>query len=111
MPEVSIPEVVAAAASEVGVTRPMSVYVDDMNAQFGRMRMCHMFADTHAELVRMAGLIELAGRHIQNPGTSREHFDVCRSKRALAVENGAKEVTMRELALWFRRNREHRGLD
>lgn len=33
------------------------VYVDDMYAQFGRMKMCHMIADTTTELNAMADSI------------------------------------------------------
>ena len=75
----------------------MAVYVDDMKCRFGRMIMCHMIADTSAELLVMADAIGVAHKWIQKPGTWREHFDVTLSKRALAVELGAKEVSQREL--------------
>jgi len=75
----------------------MSVYVDDMNAKFGRMVMCHMVADSTEELNQMADAIGVARRWIQSPGTHREHYDVCLEKRALAVKHGAKELTWREL--------------
>lgn len=77
----------------------MSVYVDDMEAPYGRMVMCHMVADTHDELVEMADRIGVPRRWIQNAGTYREHFDVSKEKRALAVAAGAIEVSQRELAL------------
>ena len=32
----------------------MAVYIDDMNAKYGRMTMCHMIADTDKELREMA---------------------------------------------------------
>ena len=32
----------------------MAVYIDDMNAKYGRMTMCHMIADTDEELRKMA---------------------------------------------------------
>ncbi len=35
----------------------MTVYVDDMEAEFGNMIMCHMIADTHDELIAMADAI------------------------------------------------------
>lgn len=75
----------------------MSVYVDDMQAGFGRMKMCHMIADSTAELLAMADEIGVARRWIQKAGTPHEHFDVCLAKRRLAVAHGAKEITQREL--------------
>lgn len=74
----------------------MTVYVDDMRASFGRMKMCHMGAGTTEELLAMADAIGVARKWIQSPGTWKEHFDISLSKRALAVQNGAVEVTMRQ---------------
>ena len=76
----------------------MSVYVDDMAAPFGRMLMCHMIADTHAELVEIAERIGVRRKWIQQAGTAQEHFDICQAMRAKAVQLGAIEITMRELA-------------
>lgn len=77
----------------------MAVYVDDMEAPYRGMVMCHMAADTTEELVAMARRIGVPPKWIQYPGTQREHFDICRSKRKRAVLEGAIEVTQRELAL------------
>ncbi len=75
----------------------MSVYVDDMKASYGRMKMCHMVADTTKELLAMADKIGVDRKWLQYPGTYREHFDISLSKRALAVQHGAIEITMRQL--------------
>lgn len=75
----------------------MAVYVDDMRASYGRMKMCHMMADTTEELLAMVDRIGVRRRWIQNAGTPREHFDIALSKRELAVMHGAVEVTRREL--------------
>ena len=75
------------------------VFVDDMKAQFGNMTMCHMIADSTDELLTMADSIGVARRWIQNAGTQREHFDICLSKRRLAVERDALPITQRRLAL------------
>jgi hypothetical protein len=75
----------------------MSVYVDDMRADYGRMKLCHMMADTSAELHAMADTIRVARKWCQHPGTPREHYDICLSKRALAVKAGAKEITWRQM--------------
>ncbi|WP_158966197.1 DUF4031 domain-containing protein [Chachezhania sediminis] len=76
----------------------MTVYVDDMRAPVGQMIMCHMVADTTAELLAMVDEIGVARRWIQALGTRREHFDICMSKRALAVKHGAVEIDRRKLA-------------
>lgn len=70
----------------------MAVYVDDMEASYGRMVMCHMLADTTAELLAMADKIGVARKWIQKAGTHHEHFDIAKSKRALAIQLGAVEI-------------------
>ena len=70
----------------------MTVYIDDMNAKYGRMTMCHMFADTTAELLEMADRIGVQRKWLQHPGTIREHFDICLSKKAKAIQCGASEI-------------------
>ena len=79
----------------------MSVYVDDAAHQFGRMRMCHLWADTLDELLAMVDRIGVDRKWIQghptlSHGKHREaswvHFDVAQTKRALAVAAGAIET-------------------
>ena len=72
----------------------MTVYVDDMKAPFRGMIMCHMIADADSELHEMADAIGVARKWYQG-----DHYDVCLSKRRLAVANGAVEITLKELAL------------
>lgn len=83
----------------------MTVYVDNMRHPYGRMIMCHMIADTTDELLAMADTIGVARKWLQHGGTYREHFDICKSKRTLAVKAGAVEITWRELGfkVWKRR--------
>ena len=81
----------------------MSVYVDDMRAKFGRMVMCHMQADTLDELHEMADRIGVSHRWFQGPPRHQyPHYDIALSKRALAVQYGAREVTGRELVAILR---------
>ncbi|WP_236202206.1 DUF4031 domain-containing protein [Pseudomonas pseudonitroreducens] len=70
----------------------MPVYVDDMRAPFGRLIMCHMFADTDDELLSMADKIGVQRKWHQHPGTIKSHFDICLSKKALAIQHGAAEI-------------------
>ena len=83
----------------------MSVYVDDMRAPFGRLIMCHMIADSEDELLAMADKIGVSRAWHQHPGSYKSHFDIALSKRALAVQNGAKEITWRETGQMLRERR------
>lgn len=79
----------------------MAVYVDDMNAKYGRMIMCHMIADTDEELREMARKIG-----VQQKWHQGDHFDICLSKKAKAIELGAIPITYRQLGgLSLRRKR------
>lgn len=61
---------------------------------FGRMVMCHMVADTERELDEMADKIGVARKWKQLPKRghgvgSLVHYDIAKSKRALAIKHGA----------------------
>lgn len=43
----------------------MSVYVDDVENGFGRMKMCHLWADTLPELLEMVDRIGVQRKWIQ----------------------------------------------
>ena len=74
----------------------MPVYVDEPIYQLGRMKMCHMLADTEQELHAMADKIGVARKHYQTPPrASTPHYDICKSKRALAIAYGAIPVVDR----------------
>lgn len=83
----------------------MSVYVDSMFHQYGRMLMCHMVADTHEELLAMADRIGVKRKWLQHEGEPAEHFDVCSSKRLAAVRAGALEVSSRRIVELIRAKR------
>lgn len=84
----------------------MTVYVDDMRAPYGRMTMCHMIADTDEELHAMAACIGVQRRWWQSPEkTSGSHYDIALSKKALALQAGAIEVTLRQCAAMNTRRR------
>ena len=76
----------------------MSVYVDDVQHSFGRMKMCHLWADTEAELLEMVDKIGVDRKWIQGHPTlsfgkhkraSWVHFDIALSKKTLALKHGA----------------------
>lgn len=73
----------------------MTIYVDAPRHRLGRMRMCHMAADTLAELHTMARALEVH-RHFQDkPGAP--HYDICKAKRVIATALGAVETDSRTL--------------
>ncbi|CAN7332736.1 DUF4031 domain-containing protein [Bosea sp. LjRoot90] len=76
----------------------MTVFVDDVRHQFGRMVMCHLWADTEAELLAMANRIGVARKWIQGHPTlsfgkhrnaSWVHFDISLGMKAKAIAAGA----------------------
>lgn len=83
----------------------MSVYVDSMFAAYRRMKMCHMLADTTAELLAMADAIGVQRKWLQHAGTPKEHFDVCMAKRDAALKLGAISVDGRRLVQIMRAKR------
>lgn len=74
----------------------MAVYVDQPQHRFRRMLMCHLLADTPAELHAMVDRIGVARRWYQH-SASTPHYDIAKGKRALAIAHGAVEVDRREL--------------
>lgn len=75
--------------------------MDNATNAYGQMRMSHMVGDTTEELLAMADTIGVDVKWIQRPGSPKEHFDICQSKRALAIRAGAIPITQRELGLRF----------
>lgn len=84
----------------------MSVYVDHSKNGFGRMRMCHMMADSLAELHAMADRLGLKRAWFQPQ--SSPHYDVSQEKRKLAIQYGAIEVDRRQLVAIIQRLRAER---
>lgn len=79
----------------------MAVYVDQPIHPFGRMKMCHMWADSLDELLAMVDRIGVQRKWIQGHPTlsfgkhrnsSWVHFDIAKGKRNLAVAAGAIET-------------------
>ena len=74
----------------------MAVYVDDMEASYGRMKMCHMLADSDEELHAMADRIGVARRWHQAPPKHSSHYDIALTKKALALAAGAIAITWKQ---------------
>lgn len=80
----------------------MTVYVDDPLWRLGRMKMCHMMADTDEELHSMVDKIGVQRKWFQG-----DHYDISLAKRSLAVKNGAVECTSKDLVLLRRKKHEN----
>ncbi|HEY6117474.1 MAG TPA: DUF4031 domain-containing protein [Candidatus Dormibacteraeota bacterium] len=86
----------------------MSVYVDKSANRYGRMVMCHLIADTPAELHAMADRIGVQRRWFQDPKTmnvSTPHYDIAMTKKALAIAAGAIECERNDFVAHVRRIR------
>ena len=79
----------------------MTVYVDKSVNKFGRMVMCHMIADTVAELHVMAEKIGMKREWFQP--LSRPHYDLSKTRRIEAVKLGSIEVDRREFVAVMKR--------
>lgn len=66
----------------------MTIYVDQPRWRLGRMKMCHMTADTEKELHEMAECLGLKREWFQSH-TILLHYDICKAKRAKAIRLGA----------------------
>ena len=82
----------------------MSVYVDKPIHRYGRMIMCHMMADTLEELHTMADTIGIDRKHFQPK--SSPHYDVCKSKRELALKSGALKADKKKIVELIRKYRD-----
>lgn len=79
----------------------MTCYVDQPIFPFGRMMMCHLWADSLDELLAMVDRIGVDRKWIQghpdlsfgkHRNASWVHFDIAKGKRALAIQAGALET-------------------
>lgn len=68
----------------------MAVYVDSVRFRYRRMIMCHMWADTEAEMHAMARRIGLRREWFQcPPRASWRHYDVSLTSKQKAIAAGA----------------------
>ena len=81
------------------------IYVDDAKISYKRWKMSHLCCIPFdlGELVEFGEKIGLKEVWIHN-----DHFDITQTKRALAIEAGATQVTFEELALMMGQDRRNR---
>lgn len=81
----------------------MAVYVGNLEWPFRNMIMFHMVADTLEELHDMADKIGVNRKWFQPfPEHVIAHYDICKSKKVLALNYGAVEMSDREIVKRFR---------
>lgn len=84
----------------------MAVYVDKSIYPYRGMIMCHMLADSVEELHQMADTIGIKRKWFQK--TETPHYDICKTKRRLAIQYGAIEIDRKkvcELIKYYRRRK------
>lgn len=82
----------------------MSVYVDNAKIPYRGMIMRHMLRDGELdELHAMAERLGLKREWFQNHGTP--HYDLCQTKRKLAIDYGAIEIDRRQTVVLIRARR------
>lgn len=81
----------------------MAVYIDNARIPYRRMLMCHMIADTPAELHTMALSVGLRREWFQISRAGVPHYDICLSNKEKALEKGAINVlTQRRFGMHMR---------
>jgi hypothetical protein len=83
---------------EVQASSKAIVYVGTLEFPFCGMLMSHMGSPDVEELHKMADKIGVSRRHFQNHEL-HPHYDICKSKKALALKHGAEEVSDKVLIL------------
>ncbi len=71
----------------------MTVYLDDYRVAYRGRHICHMIADTEAELHAMAAALGLSERWFH-----RDHYDVTDELRVAALALGAVPISARDCA-------------
>lgn len=76
----------------------MAVYVGTMEWPYRRMIMFHLVADSVEELHEMVDKIGVNRKWFQNEkADGLPHYDICKSKKVLAIKHGAIEMSDREI--------------
>jgi hypothetical protein len=78
----------------------MAIYVGTIEWSYGRMIMFHLATDGEPEeLHKFVDKIGVKRKWYQNKGANNKypHYDICKSKKKLAIALGAIEVNDREL--------------
>jgi hypothetical protein len=77
---------------------PNAVYVGTLEYPFSGMIMSHLASPNLEELHKMVDAIGVPRKHFQDDEKHlHPHYDICKSKKALAIKLGAVEIDDREL--------------
>ncbi len=85
----------------------MAVYVDNFNAPFRGMVMCHLIADTQKELFEFVDKIGVQRKWVQHYNTFEEHFDISLTKKKEALLQGAVHINFRQYAIMINERKKH----
>lgn len=87
----------------------MSVYVDCERNHYRHMIMSHMVADSVDELHAMAQRLGLKRQWFQISRNGMPHYDICQTKRQVAITLGAVEIDRRKMVQLMKAHRAQRA--